>query len=503
MSRAPYIDIPFGPYMPDLGGRPEPKLAGYLVDAVGVRLTPNGYRGMPQLANVTSSTAFSGSGDVGAGFIANRANGEATFLIFAISSGSSMSLYRSTDYGQNWNVTAVGAAGNPLGVDFAQYGNLVFATLPAFGLGKYDLDGGSPLWAVQTSPASPTTVARVRDHLVCGGQVTLGVYRDDRASVRWSAIGDPEDFPTPGTAEARTKQAGEQYLSRQHGFVGKVVGGEKFGLIFQERAITRMTYVGGSVVYEFDTFEKNEGCGELASISGSSFAPVLRATVIEVGTNRWMWANEHGVFMTDGYTVRSLSEGVIDEALFANTISFPDTVSRVTSAAYDQLRGVVVFKTGSTSQLCYNVAQNTFHFVESSSYHSLFDGKSSLTSSKIQAYNVTTGRQIQRLDGANDGIALQTGFIELDPGYRVQLQGAHLLGADVPGNLTLSYKAASDYDDIDTLQTGFTAMTAAPRGNMLTARADGNFFAFRITGTGAESQLIRGIRVYFQMSARQ
>ena len=46
-------------------------------------------------------------------------------------------------------------------------------------------------------------------------------------------------------------------------------------------------------------------------------------------------------------------------------------------------------------------------------------------------------------------------------------------------------------------------MTAAPRGNMLNARADGNFFAFRITGTGAESQLIRGIRVYFQRSARQ
>jgi hypothetical protein len=494
VSDTPYVDIPLGPYEPDWGGLPRSEAPGYLVDAVGVRSTPSGYRGMPQLQNVAGSVVFTGTGGVGRGHVAPISNGEVRILVIADIAADSPRLYVSTDYGQTWETAIALSSGDEWGFDFAPYDNRVFLTLGTASTYFYDLDD-TPinLTAVSGAPVA-STGARVRDHLVLGGLWDLTDYRVEKTAVQWSAIGDPEDWPTPGTADARAKQAGIQYLPRQYGWVGKVVGGEKFGLIFQERAITRMTYVGGSAVFEFDTFETTEGCGELDVPGTQQLVP---AAVVALGSNRWIWVNDHGVFATDGYSIQSLSKGVIDEALFASTISFPDSIGgRARSAAYDQLRGLVVFKTGSTSQLTYDVKSGAFGFVESSSYNSVFSGKTALTNGKIQIYNITTGRQIQRLDGANDGVALQTGYIEIDPGYNVQLQGAHLLGTGT-GSLTLAVKTAATSSACDLSQSGFTSLTAANLGQKKTGRATAQYIAFRITGTGAESQLIRGIRVYY------
>lgn len=488
-----HVDIIFGPYAPDYGGMPRADLPGYLVDAVGVRHTPNGYRGAPQLQSVASSVAFTGSGTVARGMIAPRANGEAKFLIIAEIIASNPRLYVSTDYGQNWQIAIALSGTQAWAYEFAPYDHRIFLPCGDSPF-VYDIDAHS----VSAPAGVPigSTGARVLDHMVLGAFYHATDYRTEKAAVQWSAIGDPEDWPTPGSAAARSKQAGKQYLPRNYGWVGKVIGGEKFGLIFQERAITRMTYVGSSAVFEFDTFETTEGCGELDTLSGQVTS---QPAIVPLGPGRWVWANDHGVFITDGHSVRNVSDGIIDEALFANTISFPDSIGgRARSAAYDQLRGLVVFKTGSTSQLTYDVKSGNFGFLESSNFNAVFSGKTSLTNGKIQAYNVTTGRQIQRLDGPNDGIALQTGYIELVPNHRVQLHGAHLLGTGVPGSLTLSYKAASDYDDLNTLQTGFTNLASKnTRTLQHNARADARFFSFRVTGTGAESQLIRGIRVFY------
>ena len=79
-------------------------------------------------------------------------------------------------------------------------------------------------------------------------------------TIQWSAIGDPSDWPTPGTTDARTKQAGQQVFSPEYGRITAISGGDFFGYVFQERAITKMTYVGGDVVFNFDTFEEGRGC---------------------------------------------------------------------------------------------------------------------------------------------------------------------------------------------------------------------------------------------------
>ena len=79
-------------------------------------------------------------------------------------------------------------------------------------------------------------------------------------NVRWCAIGDPTDWPTPNTDDARAKQAGAQTMRNELGIVTAVSGGDFFGYVFQERGISKMTYVGGDVVFAFDTFEEARGC---------------------------------------------------------------------------------------------------------------------------------------------------------------------------------------------------------------------------------------------------
>lgn len=79
-------------------------------------------------------------------------------------------------------------------------------------------------------------------------------------SIRWCAIGDPSDWPIPATDDARAKQAGRQILNPDHGEVTAISGGDFYGYVFQERAITKMTYVGGDIVFAFDTFEEGRGC---------------------------------------------------------------------------------------------------------------------------------------------------------------------------------------------------------------------------------------------------
>ena len=98
-----------------------------------------------------------------------------------------------------------------------------------------------------------TTVGRVNEFIV------LGQF-DNPYTVRWCAIGDATDWPTPATDDARSKQAGEQTFPVEYGIVTGIAGNDFYGYVFQEKAITKMTYVGGDVVFAFDTFEESRGC---------------------------------------------------------------------------------------------------------------------------------------------------------------------------------------------------------------------------------------------------
>jgi hypothetical protein len=480
-----YVDILFGPYLPDFGGIPNPQIPGYLVDAINVRSTPNGYRGMPSFADVAGATVIGSStaSGLGAGF--EYASVHSVFF----SDGSDMFESRSegTDTWQNVSPASgtVGQTG-----DFAQFGaDVVFVDSARAPIKKSFNDSHATLFTdLGGSPPTAGCAARIGRHLV------LGQLSTDNYAVRTSAIGDHEDWPTPGTADARAKQAITESLNEEFGVVRRILGGEKLGIVVQERALTRMAYVGGSAVYQFDTYERIDGRGD-----------ILFSRPVSDGT-AWYYYSEGGFFITDGYAVRNLSNGKIDEALFLNSLSHPNGTSleAAHSSVYDPRRGLVLFTSVTLGgyQLVYNVTDQTFTWMNSASAMSFlaaFNTASAVTASGgRQIYNVKGGasQNLQKLSGTTSTIAMQTGYIEIDQGYNVQLQGAHLLGTGT-GSLTLAAKTAATSADCDVSQSGFTSLTAASLGQKKTARATAQYMAFRVTGTGAESQLIRGIRVYY------
>ena len=97
-------------------------------------------------------------------------------------------------------------------------------------------------------------IAQARDFVVIGGLDT------DRYAIRWCAIGDPTDWPTPNTDDARSKQSGSQSFPTRFGYVTGIAGDDFSMLVFQEGAIHRATYVGGDIVWNFDAIDENRGC---------------------------------------------------------------------------------------------------------------------------------------------------------------------------------------------------------------------------------------------------
>jgi hypothetical protein len=107
--------------------------------------------------------------------------------------------------------------------------------------------------------------------------------------VQWSAIGDQTQWPTPLTNAALAVQAGYEDLTADFGQVQYIAGFPQFGIVFQRFGITRMTYVGGSVVFTFAPYEKKHGA-------------LNRNCVIAVDQTVYFVSDE-GFYSTDGNSV--------------------------------------------------------------------------------------------------------------------------------------------------------------------------------------------------------
>lgn len=494
MATRPYVDLPFGPLLPDYGGMPVADLGAYLTDCVNLRSTPNGYRGQPTFTSFGTAPGTTTT----LGTAAVLTDG---FVLIWLAITDSGVIYESHDSGVTWsaNSPASGSANTDTTILVADGRMYLMGLISAIPNLLVKTLGGAVTndFAASASGIGGRFIGRVREHLVLGAPWNGSSY--DEYTIRWSAIGDPEDFPTPGTSDALAKEAGEQLMPTDFGRVRRIVGGEKFGIVAQEYGLSRMTYVGGSAVYEFDAIDNRTGSG--LAYTGSNAGPVQ---FVDLGDSKWMWLNEQGAFLTDGYSIVRLSDGVLEEALFLDSINHDSgPLLRPGRSAYDQRRKQVIFTTrggsGADQHLCFNTGTKQFSFTTGNAYHILFDGPGSLADATRFVYSFGTDRLLRKLNAdAGVTIALQTGYLELDPGYKTQITGAHLLGTGVPGSLTLAHKSTSLLSAVDVSQSGFTTMTANPRGMKASDRTTDQFHAFRVTGTGAESQLIRGIRVYFE-----
>ena len=130
-------------------------------------------------------------------------------------------------------------------------------TTTASGYISYNLNyGNGSTWT--DLPEDGIVCGRINRFAMIGN---IGSGSPGNLRVRWCAINDATSWPTPNTDAARAVQAGEQVLDGEFGEVTAISDGDFFGYVFQTKAITKFTYVGGDIVFQVDTFEEVRGCG--------------------------------------------------------------------------------------------------------------------------------------------------------------------------------------------------------------------------------------------------
>lgn len=221
--------------------------------------------------------------------------------------------------GSTWNSIAgvtLGTGSTDV-VSFAQYNNLVLETNYA-DLPRFATVGGATFAAIAAAPKAKK-IAIVNQFAVLLNTIdtTNGTVPH---RLQWSAIDDVTNFPTPDTATATATQAGQQFLHAEFGGGTDVFGGDQYAVLLQKTAVTRMTYAGPPVVFQFDTFEKKRG-GWFPNAS------------IQVGGKVYFIASD-GFNVTDGAAVLPIGVGRVDKTFLADCNQ--TFVERVT-VAYDYL----------------------------------------------------------------------------------------------------------------------------------------------------------------------
>lgn len=223
--------------------------------------------------------------------------------------------------------------------DFIQSNDLILAANVENPLQYRQIGGGAAFADVTTNPPKAKRIGTVRQFAVVG-DIDDPVDGRIRHRVKWSALDDPLDWPLAGTADAESKQSGEQDLDLEAGSIQAVVGTE-FGIIFQRSAIWRMTYVGSPLVFQFDRVDTTRG-----AYAGNS--------VVKVG-RRVFFLAEDGFYVTDGSgEAQPIGHGIIDKTFIAELDA--DQI-QLMAGAHDPVTRLITWsypKASGYAQLIYN-----------------------------------------------------------------------------------------------------------------------------------------------------
>lgn len=221
---------------------------------------------------------------------------------------------------------------------FTQFGSNIIATNFADNIQKFT-EGTSSAFSDLVS-LKAKYIAVIRDFVVAGYTNESGTVYNQR--VKWSGINDSSTW-TPSQAT----QSGFQDIVGSHGNIQAIVGGESAGVIFMEKAIYRMSYVGVPLVFQFDKIADNLG----------AFAP---KSVASYGNMVFFLAQDGFYKLTGGQQLTPIGNARVDNFFFEDLSSNLDGIT----SAVDPNNSIVVWSyrgsgaTGTTNNklLIYNYA---------------------------------------------------------------------------------------------------------------------------------------------------
>ena len=158
-------------------------------------------------------------------------------------------------------------------------------------------------------------VTVVRDFVVCG-HLDGGTNSN---KVQWSDINDESYWSTGSTSQS------DSQILPDGGNITGLAGGE-FGLVFLEKAVVRMSYIGSPLFFQFDTISRGLGC-----LEGNSIATY---------GNTSFFLSDDGFYSCDGTNVVGIGTEKVDRWFF-DDCSLTDLGSMTT--AIDPVKKLVVW----------------------------------------------------------------------------------------------------------------------------------------------------------------
>lgn len=380
---------------------------------------------------------------------------------------------------------------------FAQFDDLVIGTNYAEVPQALTVGSGSNFADLAVTGTAPYArcLGVVGRFVVLGDTNLAGVTPN---GVQWCAIDDPQNWPTPGTAGAQSVQAGEQFLNIAYGPVTAIAGGQEYGLVFQRQGITRMSYVGGNVVFQFDVIERNRGA-------------LFPNAVVQIGRLTYFISGD-GFYVTDGVDVKPIGDKKVDN-YFADNIDtrYKQHVRGAVDYANKCIYWVYTSKTsrifagGPDSILIYNYAEGRWSRAEDPTW-GVYNGlTSSISLDDLDTYFSSIDLATPSLDSASwsggnntligftsiyqlatfSGEAFPSiidgGEVEIVPGRLVRVQGVKPL---VIGDSPTITVALGTRDSLSSPVTYTNERTPNARTGFADFRTEARYHRTRVTISG-------------------
>lgn len=168
-----------------------------------------------------------------------------TFTISATAGGAAINT-ASTGTGTHSVTSTYSSLSSDAQWQFAQFGNLVFATQKNAPLQVYNLSSSSAFADNSGSPPQASYISVVGRFLVLSGLLS-NPYR-----IQWSGLNDTTNW-TSGTGSS-------DYQDFPDGGIVRGVAGGEFGTVFQDQAIRRMSYIPGSdIIFQIERIAQDQG----------------------------------------------------------------------------------------------------------------------------------------------------------------------------------------------------------------------------------------------------
>lgn len=390
----------------------------------------DGYGPFPSFAAYTQALPSACRG----AFYALKSDG--TVITFA---GTSTKLYKLNNTDYSWADVSLGASTysaltSTAQWQFAQTGNLVFATQANAVLQVFDLSSSTAFAVALGSPPQAAYISVVGRFLVLSGllsspyRIQWSGLNSFNASASWTSgvnSSDFQDFPDGG-------------------LVRGVAGGES-GIVFQDQAIRRMSYVPGSpIIFQIDRITQDKGL----------YAPY---SIIRAGEKIFFYAGQGFHKIEPGGIPEQIGREKVDRTFLAdldkgNLQLFMGAADPRTTRVYWAYKSAAGTTGAYDKLLGYDYLLDRFFPISSTGEYLLGISQSGLTLENLDAISSSIDAMTLSLDSYATAVQPQI----------AQFNASHILGFFSGANLEATLESAEQGTDENRIMVrGFRPVTDA------------------------------------------